>query len=88
MNGLIIGLYGLFLMGVGFGGNTSELSNYIKEDFNGFIFWAVGIAVLAVMSEYPTTEKIAKPFILLLILNFILSNFDNLKAEYNKLLKI
>lgn len=88
MNGLIIGLYGLFLMGVGFGGNTNELSKYIKEDFNGFIFWAVGIAVLAVMSEYPATEKIAKPFILLLILNYILSNFDNLKAEYNKLLNI
>ena len=88
MNGLIIGLYGLFLLGVGFSGNAGRLSTEVKKDFPDFIVWAVGIAVLAVMTEYPTTERIARPFIILLILNYILSNFENLKEEYNKLLNI
>lgn len=87
MNGLIIGLYGVFLLAVGFSGNASALAGEFKQDAGGFLSWAIGIAVLAVMVDYPATEKIAKPFILLLVLNFLLRNFDALRAEYQKLIQ-
>lgn len=88
MNALIIGIYGIFFVLVGLAGNAPKLVSMVKSDIGGFLPWAVAIAVLAVAYEYPTTRKMAQPFIFLLILSFILSNFDNLQAEYNRLAKL
>lgn len=85
MNGLILGAYGLYLIVVGFRGNASALMDEAEKDAPAFIPWALSIAALAAMSNYEVTAKIVKPFILLLILNFVLLNFDNLKGEISKL---
>lgn len=85
MNALIIGLYGVFFLLVGLSGNAPSLLAMAKQDAGGFLPWAVGVGVLAVAYEYPATKKMAQPFILLLILSFILTNFGSLQAEYSRL---
>lgn len=82
MNGLIVGSLGIYLLMVGFNGNAKKLKDYLQADGPGFFPWAVSIAVLAVAYENEQTRKVAQPFIGLVILTFILSNFDRLKAEY------
>lgn len=82
MNGLIVGTLGIYILMTGFKGNSKKLLDYLQADAPGFFPWAVVIAVLAVASENENTAKIAKPFIGLAILTFILSNFDRLRAEY------
>lgn len=88
MNALLIGIYGIYFVLVGLSGNAPALVQATKQQAGGFLPWAIGIAVLSVAYEYPGTRKMAQPFIILLILSFILSNFDNLKAEFQKLEKL
>ncbi len=85
MNGLILGMYGLFLIAVGLRGNTDALMTEAEKDAPAFIPWALAIAALAVMNNYETSRPIVRPFIVLLILNFVLLNFDNIKSELQKL---
>lgn len=87
MNALIIGLYGLFLMFVGFAGNFPKLAEATAQDGPPFLQWAFAIGVLAVLYEYPETRKIATPFIVLAVLGFILSNYDRLQSEYARLIE-
>lgn len=81
MNGFILGLYGVYILLVGLAGNSSKLLDLIRQDAPGFLPWAVSIAVLAVMYESDTLRPIAKPFIFLLLLTFVLSNFNDLKQQ-------
>lgn len=85
MNALIIGLYGIFLLMVGASGNSAALSQMGREDAPGFLPWAISIGVLAVMSQNEYTAKIAKPFIVLLVLGFVLKNYANLETQFKTL---
>lgn len=85
MNGLIIGVYGIFFLLVGLAGNAPKLLGMVGDDAGNFLPWVVAIAALSVAYEYPATQKMARPFILLLILSFVLYNYDNLLAEYKRL---
>ncbi len=82
MNGLILAAYGVYLLLVGFNGNSGKMLDMSKSDAGGFLPWAVSIAVLATLYNNDYTKKVAEPFIFLLILTFILTNFDNLKSQY------
>ncbi len=88
MNGLILGLYGVFLLAVGFQGKSEAMLNEVDKDMPGFIPWALAIVALIVMAQSEATEKVVKPFALLLVLNFVLMNFGNLQSEVRKLLAI
>ena len=88
MNALIVGLYGVFLLLVGFNGNADKLLTQTKADAPGFIPWAISIGVLAALYENDVTRDVAKPFIFLVILGFILSNFERLQSEYAKLFSL
>lgn len=70
---------------VGFNGNSSPLLKQGQADAPGFLPWAVSIAVLAVMYENQYTQKVAQPFIALLIVTFVLKNFDTLKSQFQTL---
>lgn len=85
MNALIIGLYGVYLLMVGFKGNSKQLLSAAQSDAPGFLPWAVSIAVLAILYNGKYTKDITSPFIGLLILAFILKNFDVLKKEFQDL---
>lgn len=65
--------------------NEIKLIDEIKTDVNGFVPWAIAIAVLAALSEYEETNKLVKPFVALLILNFVLVNYDTMRIEFRKL---
>lgn len=81
MNGFVLGLYGVYLLLVGLAGNSGKLVDMIRSDAPGFLPWAVSIAVLTVMYESDTLRPIAKPFIFLLLLTFVLTNFNDLKSQ-------
>lgn len=85
MNGLILGLYGVFLVAIGINGRSEELLKELDGDMPGFIPWALAIVALVIMAQTEATEKLVKPFTFLLILNFVLMNFGNISSEVNKL---
>lgn len=82
---MLIAFYGLYLLLVGVNGNSTEMVAKFREDAPGFFPWAVSIAVLAVLSELPSTRQLVAPFAFLLILTFILRNFETLRAQYNQI---
>lgn len=84
MNGLVIGLYGLYILLVGFNGNSTTLKDKALADAPGFLPWAVSLGVLAAMYQNDATKKVAQPFMVLLILTFVLTNFAKLKDESQK----
>lgn len=81
MNALLLGIFGLYFVGVGFAGNAEQLAAEVKADVPGFVPWAFALAVLLVLSENETTAKFAKPFLALLILNFALRNWGTIAAQ-------
>lgn len=81
MNGLVIGLYGVYLMLVGFAGNSTKLKDYAVADAPGYLPWAVSLGVLAALYQNDNTRKVAQPFLVLLILTFVLQNFDTIKKQ-------
>lgn len=85
MNGLILGLYGVYLIAVGINGRSEEMLSELDKDVPGFIPWALAIVALVIMAQSEATEKLVKPFVFLLILNFILINFGNISSEIRKL---
>lgn len=85
MNGLIIGLYGIYILVIGMTGKTDAVTAELNQDMPGFIPWALAIVGLIILAQSDTTEKMVKPFIFLLILNFVLMNFGNLQSEFRKL---
>lgn len=88
MNGLTVGLFGFYLLMVGFKGNGDKLINEFSQDAGGFLPWLIAIAVLSFLYKNDTTQPFAKPFIGLVILAFVLKNFNTLEAQtksiYNK----
>lgn len=87
MNAFVVGIYGVFLVMVGAKMRSGELIDTLKSDVGGFVPWGVAIATLAAMSENEATRGMVKPFVYLLILNFVLVNFDTVRNEFNKLTK-
>ncbi len=85
MNGLIFGLYGLYAILVAANGNASKLSTTMQSDAKGFLPWAISIAVLSVLYDNENTRPVAKPFIYLAILSFILKNFTQLENQFRRL---
>lgn len=85
MNDLVIGLYGVYLLMTGLAGNGSELVQNVKEDAPRFLPWAISLGVLAVLYNYDETRPVAKPFIFLLVLTFIVKNWGKLSSEGQKI---
>lgn len=85
MPGLILGLYGAYLIWVGFSGKFDSLADELGKDAPEYFPWAIGILCVAVLTQFESTQKLVKPFIGLLLLNFFLRNYDNIEAEVKKL---
>ncbi len=88
MNGLILGLYGVFILIIGMRGRTDELMDAANVDAPKFIPWALAIVALIIMAQNEYTEKVVKPFAALLVLNFVLVNFGNIKSEVGKIIDL
>ena len=85
MDAFVIGLYGLYLVLVGAKGNTGKLMEKAQADAPAFMPWLISLGVLAALYENDTTKPVAKPFLFLAILSFVLINFDTLKAQVSSL---
>lgn len=85
MTSLFIGLYGVYLLLVGVRGNSGELLDATNRDLPGYIPWLFSIIAIAVLSENETTKGLVRPFIVLLILNFALMNWDTIESEVKKI---
>lgn len=85
MTALIVAALGIYLLMVGVQGNTTQFLTYIEQDAPGFLPWAVSIGVLVVINEIPATQKIAAPFLFLMVLTFVLRNFETLQQQFNEL---
>lgn len=85
MTSIMIGLHGLYLIVVGANGNVNKLMGLLSDDVKPFIPWIFAILVISLLSQHEDTKKLIAPFITLLALNFVLRNFETVKAEVNKI---
>lgn len=79
----LIGLYGLYLIMVGYKGNSSQLLAELQSDAKGFFPWVLALGVLAIMYRSDTLKPVVKPFIALAILTFALKNWNTLANQVN-----
>lgn len=83
MNAIIVAAFGVYLLAVGMNGNASALRETAMSDAPGFIPWAFAIGTLVIINEIPATQKLAGPLMTLMLISFVVSNFENLRAQYN-----
>lgn len=85
MTGLFIGVYALYLIVVGVEGNASALLSSLQKDMHGYLPWLFAIIMIALLAQNETTEKMVKPFIALLILNFVLRNAKKIESQIKEI---
>lgn len=82
----LIGLYGLYLVFVGYKGNQSTLFQMVSQDGPGFLPWLIAVVVLGTMYRSDTLKPVVKPFIALLLLTFVLKNFNQLRSQLKQVI--
>lgn len=87
MNALFLAIYGVYMLFVASRGNSNELVDYVGEDVKTFAPWLFAIIVIAILSEFEGTKALVKPFIGLLILNFVLRRWPTIEGEIKKLIE-
>lgn len=87
MTGLFLGAYGVYLIMVSVAGNTSKLFPMLGTDLRGYAPWMLAIVFIAVLTEFDSTKDFVKPFIVLLVLNFFLRNWNTIKAQTEQIYK-
>ena len=70
---LMLFVYGLYFILVGVHGNADELLTEVSQE-KQFVYWLVAIFVVVGLWESPVGGKVAKPFAVLIVLGFLLSN--------------
>ena len=81
MTALFLGIYGIYFLMVAYAGNTSILVDSLTDDLRGYAPWIFAIIILAILTEFETTEPMVKPIIGLLILNFFLKNWAQVESQ-------
>lgn len=82
---LTLGLYGVFLLLVAIEGNTASLIADLKGDMPHYLPWLIVAAVLGAGYDYAPTHNVATLFILLVVLGFVLRNYDTIKQQFGSL---
>lgn len=83
MNAIIIAALGIYMLLVGMSGNASKLTETMMQDAPGFVPWAISIGFLVVINEIPATQKLTAPLMTLVLITFVVKNYDNLKKQYD-----
>lgn len=73
MAGILLFIYGLFFIGTGIQGNAPQLLTEIESE-KQFLYWIVILLVIGALWETESGEKIARPFVVLIVLGFLLKN--------------
>ncbi len=82
MSSLIGVLYGVYFVLVGLRGNAPEFITAIEGE-GQFIYWLVILLVLSGLWQVDTGEEFTKPFIVLLIVGFLLHNGNGMTMIAN-----
>jgi hypothetical protein len=82
----LVGLYGIYFIFVGIGGNSNKLVGNVQQDAKSFIPWILAILVLRAAYASDTLRPMVKPFIGLTALTFFLKNYAKVAAQLNELL--
>lgn len=80
---LTLGLYGVYLLLVAVSGNAAQLTKMLQQDIPAFLPWLIVAAVLGALYEFGPTHAFAASFILLVLVTFLLINYQNLKAQFS-----
>ena len=82
MDGLTIGVYGLYLILVGLNGNVGQLTNKVQTDAPKFLPWVIAIFVLGfINSSSEAGRKLTGPLLALLIIAFVVKRFPTLQQQ-------
>lgn len=81
MNGLIVLLYGLYLVVVGFAGNGPQLMANLEKDFPHYLPWLIAIMVLGALYQSEALEGLISAFILLALGTVVVKRFPVLKSQ-------
>ena len=84
----LIGLYGVYLIFIGFNGNGSKLGTAVKTDAPGFIPWLVAVYVMYFFYKNEKTHNFGVAFAWLIGIGFVVKNFDSIRTELNKIKNI
>ena len=82
MSSLFGVLYGVYFVMVGLRGNAPELISGIEQE-GTFLYWIVILLILAALWQVDTAEQFTKPFILLIVIGFLLHNSNWQKIATN-----
>ncbi len=86
MNILLV-VYGVYFMLVDYRGNGQKLLTQLGLDVKGFFPWIVSIIILSILYNNEKTRPIVRPFIVLAVITFTLTNFPKLKNSMSNLPK-
>jgi hypothetical protein len=81
----LVGLYGIYLVFVGINHNTKNLVGAIESDIKPFLVWILAIIILSALYSNDKLKPIMKPFIGLVVLVFVLKNYDKIVTQINSI---
>lgn len=84
MLGLLIALYGFYLVAVGYHGNAGKLFDDLKQE-KQFVYWLIAIVILYALWQVDSLKPIIKPFIVLALISTALFQYENIKAQVDSI---
>lgn len=84
MNGFILVLIGLWIIGVGWNANGINSLKFFGEQ-KGFVSWLVAVIVLYTLSRVPKVRPVVIPIIWLAVLAIIIKRWSQIQTELQKL---
>jgi hypothetical protein len=85
MNSGLVGLYGLYLLFVGYHGNTKTLFTMFGQDAKSFAPVVIAVVILAGLNKSDTLKPFIGPFIGLALLTFALTQYGNIAGNVDNL---
>ncbi len=76
---VILLVVGVYILAVGIMGNGHALLLLLEKDLPHFIPWIIAIIVLGVLALNKDTEKLGKPFLLLVFLGILVHDWPQIK---------
>lgn len=73
-------VYGAFLILVGMRGNAAQLVTELGKE-GRFVYWILLLFIIAALWETPVGAGVARPLIVLVIVAFLLRNWQTLTAN-------
>lgn len=85
MNTALVGLIGIYAVGVGLHGNAGAAWSAIAQDAQGFVPWLLAVVVLRVAYNSSTLRPLVGPFVGLAVLVYILRYYALFAQQINEI---